>query len=775
MAQRTLPNLGLTGFFDLGEDGWKDEMDLNLLRLSVLVQGGVIDKLPAEIVSPTAGDVIILDEAHPTEPNAVAVYDDGAWVYIAPNEGWLMYNQTEDYYEKFDGTVWAELATGGAGGVEEAPEDGTPYARQDAGWVAVTGGAGGSGGPASGVEGVLPDQSFGAAFIDMTGATEDRNDGFTATATGYQVPRAGWYIASFGGKWDANTGLGRQVLIRAVHSTEGNKDFRHSQPADSIHNDPWMATSGLFYLEAGDEVQYYAACNDSATFFRGMRFSLVEIQKGAVSSGGGSSEPQSAKGTSLARTTSQTIANVTQTDVVFDSPAIKDDESLFDGTSTVTIATTGWYVLSASVAWDGGDSSNVFNYAVININSQGFSRPRSLATDERQPEQSVSRIEYLTAGDTIKLTVRHTDGGNKNILDARLGVLLVETGGGSGGSGSDVELSRQYKVATPGDGFIDIPLDEFDATEFEIIAHGRPSADAAIYARLSNDNAATFLSGSADYKHRASNSDNKINLVSQTVGSGRPWIAEFRLAGMNGGAETEYFMLSGTGYDVSNSGSGGEFVIGGYPNALGAEDYNGIRIYCSAGNMDNISVTVVPKLRSVAAGSGTTGGKTRVEATDLLFESGNASEWGAPANFTVASTYEGLVAPGGQNAIYRTTGFGAGTFNRTVDLTSQFSDAELDAGSIFEMQTFLGRWSADNDTVEVRFQFLDGSDIAVGPEFYFINNDNILGDIWQPKGGRFLIPAGTRKFKVTVNVTNNTSSTANVAFSGVMAWIEKQT
>lgn len=485
MAQRTLPNLGLTGFFDLGEDGWKDEMDLNLLRLSVLVQGGVIDKLPAEIVSPTAGDVIILDEAHPTEPNAVAVYDDGAWVYIAPNEGWLMYNQTEDYYEKFDGTVWAELATGGAGGVEEAPEDGTPYARQDAGWVAVTGGA--------------------------------------------------------------------------------------------------------------------------------------------------------------------------------------------------------------------------------------------------------------------------------------------------GGSGSDVELSRQYKVATPGDGFIDIPLDEFDASEFEIIAHGRPSADCAIYARLSNDNAATFFSGAADYKHRASNSDNKINLVSQTVGSGRPWIAEFRLAGMNGGVETEYFMLGGTGYDVNNSGSGDEFVIGGYPNALANEDYNGIRIYCSAGNMDNISVTVVPKLRSIAAGGGTTGGKTRVQATDLLFESGNASEWGAPANFTVASTYEGLDAPGGQNAIYRTTGFGAGTFSRIVDLTSQFSDAELDAGSIFEMQTFLGRWSADNDTVGVRFQFLDGSDIAVGPEFYFTNNDNILGDIWQPKGGRFLIPAGTRKFKVTVNVTNNTGGTANVAFSGVMAWVEEQT
>ena len=29
---RTLPNHGLTAFFALGEDGWDDEMSLNMLR-----------------------------------------------------------------------------------------------------------------------------------------------------------------------------------------------------------------------------------------------------------------------------------------------------------------------------------------------------------------------------------------------------------------------------------------------------------------------------------------------------------------------------------------------------------------------------------------------------------------------------------------------------------------------------------------------------------------------------------------------------------------------
>ena len=125
MPARTLPNLSLLAGYDLGEDGWADDMTLNLLKLSVLTQGTVQEKVAAEPVSPTAGDVILLDETNATNPNAVAVYDgptgEEAWVYIAPNDGWLLYNQAAGYYEKFDGTVWAELETGGGGGGAATP------------------------------------------------------------------------------------------------------------------------------------------------------------------------------------------------------------------------------------------------------------------------------------------------------------------------------------------------------------------------------------------------------------------------------------------------------------------------------------------------------------------------------------------------------------------------------------------------------------------------------------------------------------------------------
>lgn len=116
MAGRALPNLGLTGFWTLGEDNWNDENDLNLLKLSVLVQPVVDDIVAAEPGSPADGDVYILDETHATHPNEIAVRDAGAWVYIEPVAGWMVHVTAEDAFYKFSGATWAEFSGGGGGG-----------------------------------------------------------------------------------------------------------------------------------------------------------------------------------------------------------------------------------------------------------------------------------------------------------------------------------------------------------------------------------------------------------------------------------------------------------------------------------------------------------------------------------------------------------------------------------------------------------------------------------------------------------------------------------
>lgn len=116
-----IAELGTPAFFLYGESGWNDEYDLNMLTLSVLVQGrveSIVADLPG---APDLGDIHILDEDHPTLPNRVIVRDlvgpegeeEEEWVMIVPKEGWLLYNLATDGYIKFDGTAWVEFVGGG--------------------------------------------------------------------------------------------------------------------------------------------------------------------------------------------------------------------------------------------------------------------------------------------------------------------------------------------------------------------------------------------------------------------------------------------------------------------------------------------------------------------------------------------------------------------------------------------------------------------------------------------------------------------------------------
>jgi hypothetical protein len=148
MAKRDLPGIGLKGNYAPGEDGWGDDQNLNLLKLSALVQGHALKRLPAVPTdpAPVQGDVYVLTAA----PNAqnLAVYDGGAWAYMTPAEGWLLFDRDANKYITFDGAAWTELATGGGagGGLDEAPMDGVAYVRKDGAWVEDTYGSGGGGG-----------------------------------------------------------------------------------------------------------------------------------------------------------------------------------------------------------------------------------------------------------------------------------------------------------------------------------------------------------------------------------------------------------------------------------------------------------------------------------------------------------------------------------------------------------------------------------------------------------------------------------------------------
>lgn len=111
MTARTLPGLGLEGGYDVGENGWGPGMAANLLLLSVLTQGGVLDYVAATPGAPVDGNVYIFDGTHPTQANKVAVYDNGGWVYYTPLEGWKLYDRTGNHFLLFDGSTWSVFAT----------------------------------------------------------------------------------------------------------------------------------------------------------------------------------------------------------------------------------------------------------------------------------------------------------------------------------------------------------------------------------------------------------------------------------------------------------------------------------------------------------------------------------------------------------------------------------------------------------------------------------------------------------------------------------------
>lgn len=96
MPSRILAGIGLRGDWLLGENNWKDENDVNLVTLSVLAGGRALSRLDATPATPAEGDIHIFGAAHPTNANAIAVFNEGAWFYITPLSGMTMFSVADD-------------------------------------------------------------------------------------------------------------------------------------------------------------------------------------------------------------------------------------------------------------------------------------------------------------------------------------------------------------------------------------------------------------------------------------------------------------------------------------------------------------------------------------------------------------------------------------------------------------------------------------------------------------------------------------------------------
>lgn len=128
-GERTLPGLGLTAYWDLGDNTWKPTMDTNVRTLSALVQP-FIDSVEATAPgAPTNGDIHIASAVWTGDAaaNDLVIRDNGAWVAISPGEGWKVYDRATDRELLFDGTSWVP-----AHEPTYVTESGTTFALADA-------------------------------------------------------------------------------------------------------------------------------------------------------------------------------------------------------------------------------------------------------------------------------------------------------------------------------------------------------------------------------------------------------------------------------------------------------------------------------------------------------------------------------------------------------------------------------------------------------------------------------------------------------------------
>lgn len=101
-------------------------------RLDALAQLAVTSaSLSAEPLSPAEGEAYILPANHSGAAwggfadGAIAAFQDGAWIEIAPAEGWRAWVADADQFVVFDGTAWIEISGGEAKakfGVNTAPD-----------------------------------------------------------------------------------------------------------------------------------------------------------------------------------------------------------------------------------------------------------------------------------------------------------------------------------------------------------------------------------------------------------------------------------------------------------------------------------------------------------------------------------------------------------------------------------------------------------------------------------------------------------------------------
>jgi len=111
MTQFTAPGLGLSSGFVLGQDGWDEEYNADMLKLSVLVHVAVLDRVSDLPAVPANGDRYLLigtdDSNSVGEANQIAAYStELGWSFFTPGQGWSVWVVDEQARYEYRSGGW---------------------------------------------------------------------------------------------------------------------------------------------------------------------------------------------------------------------------------------------------------------------------------------------------------------------------------------------------------------------------------------------------------------------------------------------------------------------------------------------------------------------------------------------------------------------------------------------------------------------------------------------------------------------------------------------
>lgn len=132
MAAHAFPGIGLVGGRSPGEDGWGDEMNGNLLKVSSLLHLTAISMTSVLPASPSDGVLYIVRGDDGANPNKIAVRDEGVWTYISPLVGMRARILDTSSWAWFNGSSWvAETLSGTFAGLSDVDVTTSPPADGD--------------------------------------------------------------------------------------------------------------------------------------------------------------------------------------------------------------------------------------------------------------------------------------------------------------------------------------------------------------------------------------------------------------------------------------------------------------------------------------------------------------------------------------------------------------------------------------------------------------------------------------------------------------------